>query len=122
MPRKSCKKNCLTCELPKCIHDIEEQHRYVRENYDKVRHAEYYKAHRDERIKKQKEYNEKYRDSVYNHTYYLKHKAEINKKHQERYASDREARLQQAKNYYWEHREEISERRKLRRKEKQIGK
>ncbi|SFU57067.1 hypothetical protein SAMN02910342_00924 [Butyrivibrio sp. INlla21] len=46
MPQKKCNQNCLECKLPKCIHDIHDQHAYVRENYEKIRHAEYYKKHR----------------------------------------------------------------------------
>lgn len=121
MPRKSCKKNCLECELPKCLHDIEDQHAYIRDNYDRVRHAEYYKSHKAERDAKQKEYDSKYRTAEKSHAYYMKHKAEINKKNQERYANNREARIQQAKEYYWQHREEISMRRKLKRRGNKVG-
>ena len=116
MPRKSCNKNCLECELPKCIHDIEDQHAYIRDNYDRIRHAEYYKAHRDERLNKQKEYDEKYRNSERCHDYYERHKEEINKKNQERYAKNREERLRKAKEHYWAHREEILERRRQKRR------
>lgn len=118
MPRKKCSLNCLQCELPKCLLDIADQHKYVRENYEKLRHAEYYKSHRDEEISKQKEYDKTHRNAEVNHIYYLAHKAEINKKNKERYANNRDARLQQSKDYYWQHREEISVRRKRRREEK----
>ena len=121
MPRKSCKKNCLECELPKCLHDVEDQRESIRTNYERVKHAEYYKAHRKERLEKQKEYDSKFRTAEKNHDYYMKHKAEINKKNQERYANNRETRLQQAKEYYWQHREEISMRRKLKRRGKTVG-
>ena len=110
-----CDQNCLDCSLPKCILDIKDQHKYVRDNYERVRHAEYYKNHRSERIEKQKEFNKHYYTAEYRHEYYLKHKEEINKKNRERYANNREDRLAQAKAYYWEHKEEISMRRKLRR-------
>lgn len=124
MPQKKCNKNCLECKLPKCLLDISDERAAINKKFlekDKKRHAEYYKTHRDERLEKQKEYDKKYRNAEKCHAYYMKHKAEINKKNQERYASNREARLQQAKEYYQLHKEEISERRKLRRKEKKVG-
>ena len=121
MPRKSCSKNCLKCELPKCIHDIEDQRRYIQENYDRVRHAEYYKEHKAEIDAKQREYDKKYRKAEQSHEYYLRHKEEINKRNQERYAKNREERLRKAKEHYWSHREEISERRKLKRRGNKVG-
>lgn len=121
MRRKKCDKNCLECKLPKCVHDIEDQHEYVRDNYDRIRHAEYYKKHKTEIDAKQKEFDSKHRSAESNHDYYIRHKEQIKKMNQERYANNRDVRLQQSKDYYWQHREEISERRKLRRREKQSG-
>lgn len=136
MPRKNCDLNCLECKLPKCRHDIEDQHAYVQENCERIKRAEYRKAHKEEISARQKEYGSKYyqehkaeidakqkeydryhRNSENCHDYYMRHKEEINRKHRERYANNREARLQKAKEHYWAHREEISERRKQRRKE-----
>lgn len=121
MRQKKCKQNCLECELPKCLHDIEDQHKYIQENYERIRHAEYYGKNKAEIDAKQKEYDRKYRTSEKNHEYYIKHKEKINKKNQERYAKNRDVRLQQSKDYYWQHRAEISERRKQKRREKEVG-
>lgn len=119
---KRCKKNCLECELPKCIHDIADERRMIDEKFkarqkeiDKVRHAKYYKENKAEIDAKQKKYDEEHRNAEKCHEYYLKHKEEINERHRRNYAMNRELYVSKAKEYYYANREEISRRRKERR-------
>ena len=57
--------------------------------------AEYYLAHREERIRKQKEYNNL-------------HKKEIAQRRSEAYARDPEKQRAKSKAYYWANREKIA--------------
>lgn len=128
MRPKSCKGNCLECELPKCIHDIADERKMIDEKFkanqkeiDKVRHAKYYKEHKTEIDAKQKEYDQKFRNAEKCHEYYVRHKAKINQRNKERYKKNRAARLDQAKAYYWAHRDEINARRKQKRDQAKIA-
>ena len=109
-----CNKDCLNCTLPKCRHDIEDERKDLDKRYEKVRHAQYYQAHKEEIKRKNREHYYKNRHSEKNHEYYMAHKDEINKRNQERYAKNREKRLAESKAYYHAHRAEISARRKAR--------
>lgn len=128
MRHKTCDRNCLECKLPKCIHDIEDEHRIIdlkfkakQKEMDKVRHAKYYLEHKAEIDAKQKEYDKKFRKAEKCHEYYVRHKAKINQRNKERYEKNRVARLNQAKAYYWEHRDEINARRKRKRDQAKIA-
>lgn len=112
MPQKKCNKDCLNCILPKCRHDIEDERKDLDKRYERVRHAQYYQAHKEEIKRKNQEYNIKNRNSEKCHEYYMAHKDEINKRNRERYVKNREKRLAESKAYYYAHRDEISARRK----------
>ena len=116
MRKRKCNKDCLNCLLPKCVHDIEDRSEDIRERYEKIRHAEYYKNNRNQVIEKAKEYNSKNRTSEKCRDYYLRHKTEINRKRRERYSANREKEIAQNKAYYQAHKEDILRRRKEKRK------
>lgn len=127
MQQPKCGLNCLECKRPKCIHDIQDERKAIREMFtsrqkeiDRVRHAEYYKKNKEKILAKQNEYNNNNYDPEKKHAYYLDNKEDINKKSKKRYEENREVRLRQAKQYYEKHRAEISERRKNRRREQKI--
>ena len=118
-----CNKDCLNCQLLRCVHDIEDRDEYVRDfqrKKDRERHAKYYLEHKAEIDAKQKEYDKKHRKAEQDHDYYMRHKLSINQKNRDRYKQNRVARLDQAKAYYWEHRDEINARRKRKRDQAKI--
>ncbi len=115
-----CNKDCLNCKLPACIHDLEDVEEYISDRQRRHK-AKYYLQHQAERLAKQREYDKTHRTAEYLHEYYVRNKAKINQRNKERYARDREVRLANAKAYYWEHRDEISARRKQKRDQAKIA-
>lgn len=112
MPQKKCNKDCLNCILPKCRHDIEDEYKDLEKRYEKVRHAEYYKAHREEIKDKVRKYNAENRNTKKCHEYYLRNRERMLEKNHRLYAQNREELIAKSKEYYWTHREEILARRK----------
>lgn len=124
MRTTKCDKNCLNCELPKCIHDIEDERKMLKEKYklsEKERHAKYYQEHKAEIIEKSKDRYQKTKSPEKLHEKYVLNKDKMKEKNRRFYLKNIEKRKAYANNYYKEHKAEISAKRKERRRLKLNG-